>query len=236
MKISGSYTFNAPQDEVWALLMDPQVISKAIPGVENFHEVAENDYEAQIKLGIGAISGQYAGRVTITDVQPPTHYKMTVGGKGQRGFVNGTGEINLEPQEGKTVVHYTGDAALGGQLAGIGQRLIEGAARTIINQGFKSLEGQLAERRAAALPPTVAPEPEVAPEVAPPPVPEAVTPPVVETPTPAPVAPAPAAPVPAPRPTPPAPVPAAGPAIPITWVILGAIVIIILLILLFRPT
>lgn len=229
MKISGSYTFNAPQDEVWALLMDPQAIAKAIPGVENFHEVSENDYEAQIKLGIGAISGQYAGRVTITDVQPPTHYKMTVGGKGQRGFVNGAGEINLEPQDDKTVVHYTGDAALGGQLAGIGQRLVEGAARTIINQGFKSLEGQLAERRAAAAPPIPAPEPEVLPT----PTPEA--PPAVPTEAAAPT-PSPVAPVPATRPTPPAPVPAAGPAIPITWVILGAIIIIILLILLFRPS
>lgn len=210
MKISGSYTFDAPQEEVWALLMDPGAISKAIPGVESFTPVGDNDYEAQLKLGIGAISGQYAGRVTITDIQPPTHYKMTIGGKGQRGFVNGTGEINLEPQDSKTVIHYTGDAALGGQLAGIGQRLIEGAARTLINQGLKSLEGQLAERR-AAMP-------------APAPVEEAPAPEM-------------AAPVPATRPTPqpPAPVPAGRGGIPMSWVIIGAIIIAILLYLLFRP-
>jgi len=129
--------------------MDPNAISKAIPGVENFTTVGENDYETQLKLGVGAISGQYSGRVTITDVDAPTYYKMKVGGKGQRGFVNGEGSVTLEPQGEKTVVNYTGDAALGGQLAGIGQRLVEGAARTVINQGFKSLEGQLAERRAA---------------------------------------------------------------------------------------
>ena len=252
MKIHGSYTFDAPQDEVWALLMDPQAIAKAIPGVENFHPVGENDYEAQIKLGLGAISGQYAGRVTISDVDAPTHYKMTVGGKGQRGFVNGAGSITLEPQDAKTVVHYTGDAALGGQLAGIGQRLVEGAARTIINQGFKSLESQLAERRAAVAPvpapevevptaPEVAPEvtPEITPEVspeaavpAPEALPEAAAPALA--PERAPVAPAPVAP--APRPTAPAPPPAPGPAVPITWVVIGAIIIIILLILLFRPS
>ena len=235
MKIHGSYTFDAPQDEVWALLMDPQAIAKAIPGVENFHPIGENDYEAQLKLGLGAISGQYAGRVTITDVDAPTYYKMTIGGKGQRGFVNGSGSITLEPQDTKTVVHYMGDAALGGQLAGIGQRLVEGAARTLINQGFKSLEGQLAERRAAVAPaPTPAPEVEAppAPEVTPEVTPEAAAPP------PAPAAPAPAAPapVPAPRPPVPAPPPMPGPALPITWVIIGAIVIIVLLILLFRPS
>ena len=231
MKIHGSYTFDAPQDEVWALLMDPQAIAKAIPGVENFHPIGENDYEAQLKLGLGAISGQYAGRVTISDVDAPTHYKMTVGGKGQRGFVNGHGEINLEPQDAKTVVHYMGDAALGGQLAGIGQRLVEGAARTLINQGFKSLEAQLAERRAAVAP---APAPEVeappAPEVTPEVTPEAAAP----TPERAPEAPVPLAP-PAPRPVAPVPPPTPGPALPITWVIIGAIIIIVLLILLFRP-
>ncbi|MCW5853154.1 MAG: carbon monoxide dehydrogenase subunit G [Anaerolineae bacterium] len=233
MKIHGSYTFDAPQDEVWALLMDPQAIAKAIPGVENFHPIGENDYEAQLKLGLGAISGQYAGRVTISDVDAPTHYKMTVGGKGQRGFVNGHGEINLEPQDAKTVVHYTGDAALGGQLAGIGQRLVEGAARTLINQGFKSLEAQLVDRRAAVAPaPTPVPEIETppAPEVAPEVTPEAAAP----TPERAPEAPVPLAP-PAPRPVAPAPPPAPQPALPITWVIIGAIIIIILLILLFRP-
>ena len=240
MKIHGSYTFDAPQDEVWALLMDPQAIAKAIPGVENFHPIGENDYEAHLKLGLGAISGQYAGRVTITDVDAPTHYKMTVGGKGQRGFVNGVGSITLEPQDAKTIVHYTGDAALGGQLAGIGQRLVEGAARTLINQGFKSLEAQLVERRAAAAPAPaqvveIPPAPEVTPEVTPEITPEITPEAAAPAPERAPAAPIPVAPAPAPRPAAPAPSPAPGPALPITWVIIGAIIIIILLILLFRP-
>ncbi|MFN8481573.1 MAG: carbon monoxide dehydrogenase subunit G [Anaerolineae bacterium] len=155
MKISGSYTFNAPQDEVWALLMDPNAISKAIPGVDHFEPVGDNVYEAQLKLGLGAVSGQYSGRITLTDIEAPTHYKMTIGGKGQRGFVNASGTIDLVAQDERTLCNYAGDAALGGQLAGVSQRLMEGAAKTIIAQGFKSLDGQLAERRAAAAAPPV---------------------------------------------------------------------------------
>ncbi len=160
MKISGSYTFNAPQDEVWDLLMDPNAIAKAIPGVDHFEPVGEHAFEAQLKLGIGAVSGQYAGRVTLSDIEAPTHYKMTIGGKGQRGFVNASGTVDLVGQDTQTLVNYHGDAAIGGQLAGVSQRLVEGAAKTLINQGFKSLESQLAERRAAAAAPPPTPTPE----------------------------------------------------------------------------
>ncbi|MFN8496506.1 MAG: carbon monoxide dehydrogenase subunit G [Anaerolineae bacterium] len=155
MKISGSYTFNAPQDEVWALLMDPDAIAKAIPGVDHFAPVGDHIYEAQIKLGLGAVSGQYSARITLSDIEAPIHYKMTIGGKGQRGFVNASGTIDLVPQDDRTLCNYAGDAALGGQLAGVSQRLMEGAAKTIIAQGFKSLDGQLAERRAAAAVPAI---------------------------------------------------------------------------------
>ncbi len=221
MKISGSYTFDAPQDDVWALLMDPDAISQAIPGVEKFHAVGENDYETHLKIGLGAVSGQYTGRVTLSDIDAPTHYHMKIGGKGQRGFVNGEGTITLEPQNGKTVVHYTGDAALGGQLAGVAQRLVEGAARTLINQGFKSLEAQLAARRAAVPAPEAAPAP--TPEAAPVPAPEA-----------APTVPPSAAYPPPPPPPPPVELPSAVPAIPTRWLIAGGLALVLVLWLLLR--
>ena len=200
MKISGSYTFNAPQDEVWALLMDPNAISKAIPGVDHFEPVGDNVYEAQLKLGLGAVSGQYSGRITLTDIEAPTHYKMTIGGKGQRGFVNASGTIDLVAQDERTLCNYAGDAALGGQLAGVAQRLVEGAGRTVINQGFKSLDAELAQRRAPAIAPPaeVAPAPEGAPGAAP-------------TPTPAPIW------------TRPAPAPSAVPSNPFLWIVVGAV-------------
>lgn len=200
MKITGSYTFDAPQQDVWDLLMDPHVIAKAMPGVDQFTPVGPNQYEAQMKVGLGAVSGQYAARFTLSDINPITSYTMTINGKGQRGFVNGTGEVRLEPDGDKTICHYVGDAALGGQLAGVAQRLVEGAGRTVINQGFKSLDAELAQRRAPAIAPPaeVAPAPEGAPGAAP-------------TPTPAPIW------------TRPAPTPSAVPSNPFLWIVVGAV-------------
>lgn len=203
MKITGSYTFDAPQQDVWDLLMDPNVIARALPGVDHLTPVGPNEYEANMKVGLGAVGGQYAARFSLTEIVPPTSYRMTISGKGQRGFVNGTGAITLEPASDQTIVHYVGDAALGGQLAGVAQRLVEGAARTVINQGLRTLDGQLAERRAAALAPATPPAPaEVQPTEGapiPPPTPPTFTPP--------------------PRPT---PAPAFPPASPIVWFIAGA--------------
>lgn len=203
MKITGSYTFDAPQQDVWDLLMDPNVIAKAMPGVDQFTPVGPNQYETQMKVGLGAVSGQYAARFTLSEINPITSYKMTINGKGQRGFVNGTGEVRLEPDGDKTICHYVGDAALGGQLAGVAQRLVEGAGRTVINQGFKSLDAQLAQRRAPAIAaPTMeapaGPAPEAAPGVAP-------------TPSPAPTW------------APPAPTPSAVPTNPFLWIVVGAV-------------
>ena len=200
MKITGSYTFDAPQQDVWDLLMDPNVIAKAMPGVDQFTPVGPNQYEAQMKVGLGAVSGQYAARFTLSNIDPITSYTMTINGKGQRGFVNGTGEVRLEPDGDKTICHYVGDAALGGQLAGVAQRLVEGAGRTVINQGFKSLDAELAQRRAPAIAPPaeVAPAPEGAPGAAP-------------TPTPAPIW------------TRPAPAPSAVPSNPFLWIVVGAV-------------
>ncbi len=205
MKISGSYTFNAPQDEVWALLMDPDAIAKAIPGVDHFEPVGDHVYEAQLKLGLGAVSGQYSGRVSLSEIEAPSHYKMTVGGKGQRGFVNASGSVDLVGQDAQTLLNYTGDAAIGGQLAGVSQRLVEGAAKTMINQGFKSLEAQLTERRAAA-----------AAAAAPPPVSE------TGASTPRPVSPPPYAP------------PPAAPAVPWTWAAIGVFATLLLIWILRR--
>ncbi len=200
MKITGSYTFDAPQQDVWDLLMDPNVIAKAMPGVDQFTPVGPNQYEAQMKVGLGAVSGQYAARFTLSNIDPITSYTMTINGKGQRGFVNGTGEVRLEPDGDKTICHYVGDAALGGQLAGVAQRLVEGAGRTVINQGFKSLDAQLAQRRAPAIAPPaeVAPAPEAAPGAAP-------------TPPPAPIW------------TRPAPAPSGVPTNPFLWIVVGAV-------------
>ncbi|EFO81976.1 carbon monoxide dehydrogenase subunit G [Oscillochloris trichoides DG-6] len=177
MRIAGNYTFEATREEVWAALNDPEVLARTIPGCQQLDQVGPNEYETTLKIGLQAVRGVYSGRVKIDDVVVPESYTVHVDGKGNNGFLKGHGVIKLRVEGQTTILDYGGEAQIGGTIASVGQRLIDGAARTLIHQSLKALATQIETRR---LP--VAPEPEpVAPEpepVAPDPVPAA--PPQIE--------------------------------------------------------
>jgi carbon monoxide dehydrogenase subunit G len=145
MKINGQHTLNAPRDKVWAFLMDPEAIAKVMPGCEQLEETAPDTYQATLKLGIAAIKGTYTGSVKIFDKTPPTHYRMVIDGSGTPGFVKGEATINLHEQDGKTVLMYDADTQVGGLIANVGQRMISGVAKLVINQSLKKLEDELAQ-------------------------------------------------------------------------------------------
>jgi carbon monoxide dehydrogenase subunit G len=149
MKLSGSYTFAAPRKEVWELLNDPATLRRIIPGCERLEQTAEDTYAADIKLGLAGVKGDYSGTVRISDQHPPERYKLHGDGRGKPGFAKGDGTVELvaEP-DGTTTMRYSADAQVGGPVAGIGQRLIEGAAKSIINQSLKALSAELESRHA----------------------------------------------------------------------------------------
>ncbi len=150
MKIAGRFVFDGSRTEVWDLLMDPDVLRGAIPGVQEWREAGPDDYEATMKIGIAAVSGTYRGRVTAVDQIPPASYTLRVEGSGGPGFITAEGHVRLTEEPGpQTVMEYDGDAQVGGALAGIGQRMLPGVAKLLIGQGLKSMAKQLAERRAA---------------------------------------------------------------------------------------
>ncbi len=149
MKISGSYTIDAPRDIVWEALNDIEVLARVVPGCERLEQVGDNEYEGTIKIGIQAIRGVYNGRIRIEDIDPPNHYKLIASGKSANGVVDGVGTVDLVSQDGKTLLMYGGEAQVGGTLASVGQRLIEGASRQLINQSLKALAEQVATRVAA---------------------------------------------------------------------------------------
>ncbi len=163
MKLTGSYTFHGPREEVWAVLMDPDVLARSLPGVQKLEPVGDGQFEAVLNIGLAAVRGQYSGKVTISDQDPPAHYMMKVAGRGTAGFIQGQGLLDLIDQDATTVLQYQGDVTIAGTLAGVGQRLIEGAARTLIQQTLQSLDQELeARRQPPALPegvPPVAPAP-----------------------------------------------------------------------------
>jgi len=149
VKISGSYTIDAPRDVVWEALNDIEVLARCVPGCERLEQVGDNEYEGTIKIGIQAIRGVYSGRIRIEDIDPPNHYKLIASGKSANGVVDGVGTVDLVAQDGKTLLMYGGEAQVGGTLASVGQRLIEGASRQLINQSLKALAEQVATRVAA---------------------------------------------------------------------------------------
>jgi uncharacterized protein len=143
VKLSGTHTFDAPRERVWSFLIDPQKLSKCIPGVQSLETVGEHEYAGEIDVGVAAVKGVYKGKVKLDDLRAPEHYRMSVDGKGKQGFVKGTGTLDLAADGGRTVLTYAGDAQIGGPLASVGQRMIEGVAKTMTAQFFTAMEAEI---------------------------------------------------------------------------------------------
>lgn len=140
MKIEGTYTFQAPQQRVWEALNNPEDLEKALPGCEKLVETEPGKFDLHIKIGIAAVKGSYKGKVEIADPQPPNQVILRGEGKGLPGYVKGESQIKLSSQGEGTVVSYSGDMQVGGLLAGIGQRMIGGVAKMMLEHFFKKME------------------------------------------------------------------------------------------------
>ena len=143
MDISGTYTFNAPPQRVWDLLMDPAIISACIPGCETLEPAGDDRYHARLNVGLAAITGTYDGTVVISDKVPHQSYRLTVEGQGKPGFVKGNAEISLREDGPNTVVDVGGTVQTGGPIARLGQRLIGGVSKMMQDRFFACLQGKL---------------------------------------------------------------------------------------------
>ena len=97
-----------------------------------------------MKAGIGAIKGTFKGDVRLEDMRPPEHYRIVVQGKGAMGFAKGSADFDLEEKDGGTLIRYSGEMQIGGSIAGVGQRMVQGAARMMASQFFAKLEAAVA--------------------------------------------------------------------------------------------
>jgi carbon monoxide dehydrogenase subunit G len=144
MDIAGSYSFAAPPEQVWTLLMDPAVLSSCIPGCEQFEADGEGRYNVRLAIGLAAITGTYNGTVVLAKVIPQTSYQLQVEGQGRAGFVKGTSTIALRADGATTVVDVTAAVHTGGPIARLGQRLIGGAAHLMMDRFFNCLQSKVA--------------------------------------------------------------------------------------------
>lgn len=142
MKIEGTHELHAKRERVYEAMVDPEVLQRCIPGCERLEKTGENTYSATLRAGVGSIKGVFTGNVRLEDMRPPAHYRIVVDGKGQPGFMKGSGDLDLEERDDVTIVNYKGDVQVGGTIAGVGQRMIQGTAKMMAAQFFTAIEAE----------------------------------------------------------------------------------------------
>lgn len=143
MKIQGQVLLPGGREQVWELLTNPAKLSRCLPGCERLEATGPDRYKVAVKFALAAIGGNYSGAVELRDKKEPESLHMILEGKGTPGFMKGEGRIQLAEKHGQTQVRYEGQALVGGMIAAVGQRMIEAAAKRIIQQFFESAAAQL---------------------------------------------------------------------------------------------
>jgi uncharacterized protein len=124
---------------VWTLLMDPEAIKSCLPGCKELRPTGENRYQAEMSIGVAAVTGTFTSIVTLSDLQPPNSYRLSVDATGKPGFAKGSATIVLRATTAGTEVDVTATSEVGGLIARVGQRLIDGVARMTMDRFFGCL-------------------------------------------------------------------------------------------------
>jgi uncharacterized protein len=143
VKLTLSSFVPAPQERVFAALVDPAVLQRCIPGCESLVDVGNDVYEATMKIGVAGLKGTYKGKATIRDRRPPHALTLAFEGKGGPGFMRGSAAIGLSVEGDGTRVASDADVQVGGLIAAVGSRLVEVAAKKLADDFFSELAAQL---------------------------------------------------------------------------------------------
>lgn len=144
MDMSGEYRIPAPRETVWEAINDPDVLKECIPGCESLEKTSDTEMAAQVTAKVGPIKAKFKGTVTLSDLDPPKSYKITGEGKGGAvGFAKGGADIYLAEDGDETILTYTAKAQVGGKLAQLGSRLVDGAAKRMADEFFGNLAAKL---------------------------------------------------------------------------------------------
>ena len=153
MDMQGSRTLAASRQEAWEALNDPEVLKACIPGCDRVEATGENQYAIGMGVKVGPVSARFAGKIFLEDVQPPSSYTLRFEGQGgAAGFGKGSAQVRLEPRDPGCELQYTVNAQVGGRIAQVGQRLIDGVAKSMAEDFFKRFDAEMRKRHPAPAP------------------------------------------------------------------------------------
>ena len=137
MEMTGEFRLDAARDVVWAALNDVEVLKGCVPGCDEMERTADDEFTAKVTAKVGPVKAKFSGKVTLSDIDPPKGYTITGEGQGgPAGFAKGGAKIELVEDGDGTILRYTVEASVGGKLAQIGSRLIDGTAKKMADEFF----------------------------------------------------------------------------------------------------
>lgn len=146
MTMDGQVQLPADREAVWAKLNDPEVLKACIPGCESLEKLSDVEFQAVAVTKVGPVKARFRGKVKLTDLDPPNSYRISgEGDGGVAGFAKGGANVALEAKDGGTLLAYHVEAQIGGKLAQLGQRLVNGVAKKLADQFFEKFAGAVGE-------------------------------------------------------------------------------------------
>jgi hypothetical protein len=144
MEMSGEQLIPASQQDTWNALNDPEVLKACVPGCETIERSGDNEYQVAMVARVGPVSAKFKGKLTLSDINPPTSYSIAFEGQGgAAGFAKGGAKVRLSPEGADTRLAYDAKANVGGKLAQIGSRLVDAAARKVADEFFRNFNTRM---------------------------------------------------------------------------------------------
>ena len=151
MDMQATRSLSVTQQQAWQALNDPEVLKLCIPGCDKVEATAEHEYDIGMALRIGPVSAKFKGHIKLSDIVPPASYRISFEGQGgPAGFGKGSAQVQLTPTDSGCELAYTVNASVGGKVAQLGQRLIDGAAKSLAEDFFKRFDDEMQRRHSAA--------------------------------------------------------------------------------------
>jgi uncharacterized protein len=145
MEMTGEQLIPVPQAEVWRGLNDPEVLKACIAGCESIEKVSDNEYRVALVAAVGPVKAKFSGKLLLSDLNPPNSYSLSFEGSGgAAGFGKGGAKVSLATEGGATRLRYTANASVGGKLAQVGSRLIDGVSKKMADDFFNAFNEKLA--------------------------------------------------------------------------------------------